>query len=211
MNIVIVGRGGHSKVVRDIIEKYDHYEVIGYLDDIYKDFEITDNIYTGPLSLVHKMVEYFNDLKFIIAIGNNKTRKQIVEYLNLPEEYYATFIHPTAVISRDVQIGHGTVIMANTVVNSSAVIGSHCILNTNSVIEHDNFIGDFVHISPKAALTGTVQVEEGVHIGAGASIIPNKRIGEWSVIGAGATVIHDIPAYSTAVGVPAKVQMKEGV
>ena len=80
------------------------------------------------------------------------------------------------------------------------------IINTNSIVEHDTKLSDFAHISPNATLTGGVNVDEGTHIGAGATIIPNIHIGKWAVIGAGATVISDIPSYSTAVGVPAKVK-----
>ncbi|WP_209122906.1 acetyltransferase [Alkalihalobacillus sp. BA299] len=211
MKIVIVGQGGHSKVIQDIIHKNDGYEVIGYLDDKYDDLEITKNIYTGPLSLAPKIIEYFNDAKFVIAIGNNKVRKAVIQQFNFSRHYYATLIHPTAVISPSVEIGYGTVVMANAVINAGTLIGNHVIINTNSVVEHDNRIGNFVHISPKAAITGTVEIEEGVHIGAGATVIPNKKVGQWSIIGAGATVIHDIPPRCTAVGTPAQIKMKEGV
>ena len=52
---------------------------------------------------------------------------------------------------------------------------------------------------------GKVIIKDGAHIGIGAIIMPGVTIGEGAVIGAGAVVTHDIPAYSVAVGVPAKV------
>ncbi|MFH1958619.1 MAG: acyltransferase [bacterium] len=56
----------------------------------------------------------------------------------------------------------------------------------------------------------TITVESGADIGAGAVILPGVRIGRNSIIGAGAVVNKDIPSYSVAAGVPAKVIKKRG-
>lgn len=52
---------------------------------------------------------------------------------------------------------------------------------------------------------GSVIIEENVWIGEGVAILPNVRIGRNSVIGANAVVTKDIPPFSVAVGIPAKV------
>lgn len=205
MNIVMIGQGGHSKVVEDIIFANNEHQIVGYLDDKYADVTINNQIYYGPISFAHEIINSSKEIKFVIGIGNNHVRKKIVNQLNFSEQSYATLIHPTAVISPRARIGHGTVIMANSVINVDASIGHHSIINTSSVVEHDNWIGNFVHISPNATLTGSIHIEDGVHVGAGATIIPNLTIGEWSVIGGGATVINHLPPNCTAVGVPAKV------
>ncbi|WP_242219249.1 acetyltransferase [Bacillus cereus group sp. BfR-BA-01380] len=205
MKIVMIGQGGHSKVIRDIILSNKEYEIVGYLDDRYEDITIVDNIYFGPISTVYEMINDFNQIKFVIAIGNNKVRKKIAEKLGLPDNCYATLIHKTAVISPNAKIGNGTVVMPNAVINADTQIGNHSIINTGSVVEHDNILGDFVHISPHVTLTGSIIIEEGVHIGAAATLIPSVKIREWSIIGAGTVVINDIPPNCTAVGIPAKI------
>lgn len=205
MKIAVIGHGGHSKVVRDLILSDGSNQIIGYFDDRYRNLEWRESLYFGPIASVKKMLSFFQNPKIIIAIGNNRTRKNIVQKLNLPAESYATLIHPSAVVSSDAQIGKGTVVMPHSVINADSVIGQHAIINTGAVVEHDNRIGDFVHVSPNAALTGSVKLGEGAHVGTGATVIPAVQIGEWSVIGAGATVIHELPRYCTAVGVPAKV------
>ena len=96
--------------------------------------------------------------RFIISIGNNKTRKEIAQSL---EVNYITLIHPRNNISKRAYIGEGTVAMAGVSVNSSTQIGKHVILNTNCSVDHDCVIEDFAHISPNAALAGNVQVERG--------------------------------------------------
>ncbi|MGM0874221.1 MAG: acetyltransferase [Bacillota bacterium] len=204
MNIVIIGQGGYSKVIKDIILLNDASQIVGYLDDKYEDYLIKDEMFYGPISVFKLLLNKYVDIKFVVAIGHNQTRKKIVEGLNLEDDFYTTLIHPTAIVSPSVSIGKGTVIMANTVINADAVIGDHVIINTGSVIEHDNKVNDFAHVSPNTTLTGSVQLGEGVHIGAGATLIPNVKIGNWSIIGAGATVINSIPDNTTAVGIPAK-------
>jgi len=207
MNIVLIGDGGHGKVVRDLILLHRNYNLVALLDDKYKGTFTKDNVIFGPISSVDQIIKLYSDVKFVITIGDNKVRRDIVHKLNFPKNYYATLIHPTATISPSVMIGHGSVFMANVVIDANSRIGDHVIINTSSVVEHDNNIEDFVHLSPNATLTGAVHIEKGVHIGAGATVIPNKKIGKWAVIGAGAAVINSIPENSTAVGVPAKVKI----
>ncbi|OIK09369.1 acetyltransferase [Bacillus sp. MUM 116] len=205
MKIAVIGRGGHSKVISEMIHSNEDYQIVAYLDDKYENVRLIDNIFCGPISSVNKLLKYDPNIKFIIAIGNNKTRKLIVEKLNLPNEYYVTIIHKSSIISHCSKIGNGTVIMPGSVINTDVEIGDHSIINTGAVIEHDCVIGNFSHVCPGVTLTGAVNVEVGTFIGAGATIIPNIRVGEWASIGAGATVIQDIPSNCTAVGIPAKV------
>lgn len=214
MKLAVVGAGGHSKVIMDLIRLNANNQIVAILDDRYTSLALKDGIYMGPIDSANQLLRIHPDLKFIIAIGNNMIRKEMVNRLSVKDECYATLIHPTAWISPSVTIGAGTVVMPLAVINADSYIGKHTVINTAAIIEHDNYISNYVHISPHATLTGSVRVEEGVHIGAGASVIPNLAIGEWSTIGAGATVIKSIPPSSTAVGVPAKViklQLIEGV
>lgn len=209
MNIVLIGRGGHSKVVEDIIRSKEEYNIVAYLDDRFSNFDSINGKYVGPLSAINKVSSFFYDISFVITIGNNLIRKRVSQLLGLSNQDYATLIHSTAVVSPSAKIGHGTVVMASAVINADAQIGDHVIINTGAVVEHDNVVGDYAHLSPGAVLTGNVSIGEGSHVGAGGVIIPNVKMREWSILGAGSTAIKDIPAYSTAVGVPAKVIKKE--
>jgi acetyltransferase EpsM len=208
LNIAIIGSGGHSKVIRDIISSRKDYCVRAIFDDKYKELTLHNDMLIGPVSSAQHVMDKYEGIKFIVAIGNNGIRQRIVSTLGLTDESYIPLVHDTAVISPSASIGPGTVIMANVVVHADTTIGRHTILNTASIVEHDNRIGDYVHIAPRATLTGDVTVEEGTMIGAGSTVIPGITIGEWSTIGAGATVIHSIPSHSTAVGVPAKLIRK---
>jgi acetyltransferase EpsM len=209
MKIAIIGQGGHSKVVRDVIKAMGNAEIVGCLDDKFNAEFFHEQVLYGPVDASQRIAEEFPEVKFFVAVGNNKVRMQIVKRLGFPEEFYTTLIHPTAQVSEYSKIGPGSVVMPCAVVNSDSLLGTHVIINTSAVVEHDSKIEDFVHISPTATLTGNVTVREGAHVGASATVIPGMEIGKWAMVGAGATVIHHIPANSTAVGVPAIVKMKE--
>lgn len=196
--VIIIGASGHGKVIADIIIKSGD-EVIGFLDD-----GVEKGTIVAGIEVLGKTDDYtnFEDCRFVIAIGNPNIRKRIAEKLSVS---WYTAVHPQAVISSlGVEIGEGSVIMANAVVNSSAKIGRHCIINTAAVVEHDNVLGDYVHISPTAVLAGGVRVGKMAHIGIGACVKNNLDITDECVIGAGAAVVKNITESGTYVGVPAK-------
>lgn len=201
--VVIIGAGGHAKVIADIIVKSGN-RVYGFLDD---NLEIGATIANneqfkiiGKIEKINKLKENTN-LEFVIAIGDNTVRKNIAENYNV--KYY-TAIHPSSIIALDVSIEEGTVVMANTVINTSAKIGRHCIVNTGAIIEHDNIIENYVHVSPNATLSGTVKVGTMTHIGSGAAIKNNINICNNCIIGVGAVVVKDIKEPGVYVGVPAR-------
>ncbi|GGI16656.1 MULTISPECIES: acetyltransferase [Gottfriedia] len=203
MRIIILGNGGHSKVIQDMISSLKNHEILAVLDEKYTDEKQENGIIYAPISYLQKFLD--DDVKVVIAVGDNKIRKQIVYTINLKNEKYVTVVHPSAIVSSSSKIGNGTVVMPNAIINADATIGEHCIINTGAIIEHDNNIGHYTHLSPNTTLTGNVLVEEGAHIGASATIIPGIKVGNWSIVGAGSTVIHHIPSYSTAVGSPARI------
>ena len=200
--VVIIGAGGHAKVIADIIEKLGD-EIIGFLDDkiekntiIIKDYKVI-----GDLNNRFTLAIANSDYEFITAIGDNKKREEISKSPNL--KFY-TAIHPSAQIGLDVKIEEGTAIMANVCINSSARIGKHCIINTGAIIEHDNIIENYVHISPNATLGGTVKVGKLTHIGIGATVKNNVTICKNCIVGAGAVVVKNIEKEGTYIGVPAR-------
>lgn len=205
--VVIVGAGGHAKVITDIIEKSGD-EVIGFLDDaikkgtrIIKNYEVIGDLNNRfLLSIIN------SDYEFIIAIGDNNKRKEISKTPNL--KFY-TAIHPSAQIGLEVEIKEGTVIMANACINSSAQIGKHCIINTGAVIEHDNIIENYVHISPNSALGGTVRIGENTHLGIGSVVKNNITICKNCIIGAGSVVVKDIIDEGIYIGIPARRMEKK--
>lgn len=195
--IYLYGAGGHAKVVIDIIESLE-IEIGGIIDDN----EALSETMGYKLYKSDTLNSIDKKHQFVISIGNNKTRKDIVEKLNF--KFTDALIHPSAIVSKHALIGSGSVIIHGSIVQAEAIIGNHCIINTGATVGHDCKLFDFVHIAPNATLCGNVEVGEGTWIGAGSVIIPDIKIGENCMIGAGAVVLKDVPDNTVYVGNPAR-------
>lgn len=197
--LLIIGAGGHGKVVADIAMKLNKYKEIAFLDDVKEtcmSFQII-----GKLSDVNK---YINDYDVFVAIGSNDIRRKILEDLKEENAVIPTIIHPSAIIGENVTIGEGTVVMPGTIINADAKIGNGCIINTAAVVEHDCIVDDYVHISVGTKLAGNVNVGKLSMIGIGATIINNVKLCENITVGAGAVVVRDILESGTYIGVPSR-------
>lgn len=194
--VVIIGAGGHGRVVADIVDACGD-EVIGFLDN---DLSISNVNLIGPSS---DAIKYCKDeIELFVAIGNCKVREKIMN--SLQDAKWYTAIHPSAVISPSAVIGEGTCVMPNAVINNSAVIGKGVIVNTCASVDHDDVIGDFVHVACGARLAGTVTVGNCTWIGIGSTISNNVSVCSNLMIGAGTVVVKDITEEGTYVGVPAR-------
>lgn len=199
-NIVIVGAGGHGKVIADIA-KLNGYRKIVFLDD---DIKLNKSEIYSVHGTTRDIPKYKDKFDFIIAIGNNQIRKNITLQLNEQNIEQAVLIHPSAIIDSTVHIEEGTVIMANAVINAECKIGKGVIINTGSTVDHDCVIEDFTHICPGVHIAGTVKIGRYDWIGIGANIINNISICNDVIIGAGSTVIQNINDRGTYVGSPVK-------
>ena len=191
--LIIIGASGHGKVIADIAVK-NGYEDIVFLDDDESVESCAGFPVVGETSMAVEM-----DGDKVVAIGNAEIRKRISEQI-----ITVALIHPDAVISRRVEIGEGTVVMAGVVINSDARIGKGCIVNTGASVDHDCVIEDYCHISVGAHVAGTCYIGERTWIGAGASVSNNVKVCSRCMVGVGAVVIRDIEKAGTYVGVPAK-------
>lgn len=196
-NIIIIGAGGHGKVIADLVLKTGNV-LIGFLDDNPSLKTVMRYPVLGSVSDINK---YKNNTEFTIGIGNNQIRQHIAEKY---EVQWCTLIHPTASIGVDVFMGKGTVVMAGAVINAAAIIGQHCIINSGAIVEHDCRLDNYIHISPNAALGGNVFVGQLTQIGLGATVRNNIVVCAECLIGAGAVVVHDIVEKGIYVGVPIK-------
>lgn len=199
-NLVIVGAGGHGRVVADIALKLGVYERILFLDD----GEVKESMGLPVVGKTSDVEKYIQTADIFVAIGNGKLRGKFIERLLAMGASVPTLIHPSAIIGTCVDIGAGAAVMAGAVINPCAKIGKGCIVNTCSSIDHDCMIGDYCHIAIGVHLAGGVSAGTGTWIGAGATVSNNVSICADCMIGAGAVVVKDITESGTYIGVPAK-------
>jgi acetyltransferase-like isoleucine patch superfamily enzyme len=178
-NIVVIGAGGHAKVVIATVRALGGSVVRVYDDDESRWGQTLLGVpVAGPI-----LSQRIGNSPAVLAIGDNR--------------------HPKAVVDSSVIIGLGTVVFAGAVIQPDTEIGAHCIVNTSASIDHDCSVGDYVHVGPGVTVCGGVRVEEGALLGVGAKVAPLVRVGQWSTVGAGAVCVQEVPSRSTVVGVPA--------
>lgn len=201
--IILIGNGGHSKVIKDIIVAQNEYKLVGYLDNKFNGYTEEKGLF---YDIIDNFEQYIHKYYFCIAIGNNAVREKIAKQFDLNDSSYPSLIHPSAILGTGVRIGCGTVVMPNATINADSEVGKHGIINTGAIVEHDNRISDFVHISPNAVLAGGVSVGKSTHIAIGAVVLPSINVGSKSIVGAGATVVKDVENEVIVIGTPAKIK-----
>jgi sugar O-acyltransferase (sialic acid O-acetyltransferase NeuD family) len=202
--VLILGAGGHAKVIADILMSQD-IEVLGFLDD---DPKLWGEMRLGlpVLGAIGQYPEY-EPSGLVIGIGDNLVRRSVAERLSTEaQKLWCNAVHPQATVARSVRLGQGIVVGAGAVINPDTVLGDHAIINTGATVDHDCTIGDFVHVAPGAHVAGGVLVGEGALLGIGSSLIPNISVGAWTTIGAGSVVTTDLSAELIAFGVPARTK-----
>ena len=210
-SIIILGGGGHAKVVTDAVVE-SGYEVAGFLDQNPEVERLLGHSRLGganPSSLEGFMPDEVQLVNGFGFIGNSTLRKdQYIFWKQLGFTFLAVK-HPGAVIAKSVLLEEGAQVMAGAVLQPGVSVGENAIINTRAVIDHDCKIGKHTHVATGAMLSGDVQVGEGAHIGTGAAIIQGIHIGNYSTVGAGSVVIRDVPDYTQVMGVPAHHQSRK--
>ncbi|MGM2817800.1 acetyltransferase [Bacillus cereus group sp. Bce001] len=199
--LLIIGAGGHGKVIADIALRMNKWEYVAFLDD---SKQVKNLMGIEIIGKSTDVLRFINDYDIFVGVGNNAIRENIQEQLESQGASIPVLIHPDAVIGAQVSMGSGTVVMAGTVINCCTQIGKGCIINTASTVDHDNIIEDYVHISPGTHLAGTIKVGKGTWLGIGTVVINNINITGNCKIGAGTVVTKDISESGTYVGVPAR-------
>lgn len=205
--MVLVGGGGHCKVVISILKNLNEFEMVGISDIPEK---IGNDILGVPIRFTDDEMEklFNNGVRYafitIGSVGDPKKRVELFYKMKKIGFKFPVIVSKYALVSEDVKIDEGTIIMPGAIINPGVKIGRNSIINTGTIIEHDVSIGDHVHVAPGAVLSGGVKVGCCSHIGTGASVIQEIEIGENVIVGAGAVVVKNIPNSVIAKGVPAK-------
>lgn len=203
---IILGAGGHGRVVLDILANAGDVRVIGFVDsDVGLAGRRIDGVpILGQPGELPRIRRETGVCLAIVAVGDNGVRRAIADFVGNAGFTLINAIHPSANIARNASLGRNVVVAAGALVCAHCQIGDGVILNTGCIVDHEAMIGTATHVCPGARLAGRVTVESGAFVGIGATVIQSIRVGYEAIIGAGAVVINDVPPMSTVVGVPAR-------
>ncbi len=199
--VLIVGGGGHAKVVIDALR------ALGYSDA--QLFIVDDDPARQGRTLLSIVVRAPSaELRlaggwFHVAIGDCAARARTAQSFRAAGLRALSVVHPAARIAGSARLAGGSFVAAGAIVGPDAALEDDCIVNHNAVVDHDCRIGLSCHVAPGATLGGGVSLGARVLVGAGASVLPGLSLGDDCVLGAGGVLLDDLPQRCTAVGVPA--------
>ena len=190
-SIVIVGCGGHSKSIIDLINITGQFNIIGLVGD---KNDVGKNVLGFPvIGTDDDLINIRKNVRnAVVAIGQIKTpylRMKIFNLLKLYEYDLPKIISKHAFVSKDASVGEGTTIGHQAIVNAGAHVGKYCIVNTKCLIEHDSFIGNFCHLSTGVLINGNVNIEDNSFIGSGTIIREGIKLPKNTIIGAGKCIM----------------------
>jgi sugar O-acyltransferase (sialic acid O-acetyltransferase NeuD family) len=209
---LVIGAGGHGRVVADLIRVLGH-SVVGFVDDDpAKNDSVVDSTGSRVIMTLQSLMQHLDGNSTLpaaadnvaLAIGGNGRRLEL--FTQLRPHCAPALIHSGAIVSPTARVGDGSVVFARAAINPEAQVGCAAIINTGAIVEHDCYLEDGVHISPGAVLCGTVAVGARSWIGAASVVIQCRSVGRDCIVGAGAVVVHDLPDGVVAYGNPARVQ-----
>jgi sugar O-acyltransferase (sialic acid O-acetyltransferase NeuD family) len=171
-SVVVVGGGGHARVLLGVLARLKQFKVLGYVDP-------RDH---GPLLGFKRLGDDSALTKHakargtaaVIGLGKMKAGMERLELANhLREQGFKlpVIISPAAVVANDAKIGEGTVVLDGAVIQPGCVVGRAGIVNSNTFLGHDCTLGDDVHVAPAATLSGAVSVGDGAYVGVNATVV----------------------------------------
>ena len=200
---IVLGAGGHAKVVLEAIRAAGQLDIVGLLDAELAGTAVLGATVLGGDDLLPGL-RASGVACAVVALGSNAVRERVGARLRELGFTLPPVLHPAAQVSPSARIEEGAVIMARACIGPLAWVEALAIINTNAVVEHDNAIGRAAHIAPGTALAGTVTVGARALVGVGSAVRPGIRIGADCVIGAGSAVVADVPAGAVVAGSPAR-------
>lgn len=211
--VILIGGSYHAEVVADTVEQQGRYEIAGITDttrelgDRFLDYEVI-----GHQDDIASAVERHDVSAGIICIGDNYIRETVSLRIReqVPDFRFATAIHPSTPIARDVEIGEGSVVMAGCAINIGARVGRFCIINTNSSLEHRAVMGDFSSLAPGVTTGGLFRLGRYSALALGVTVLDRVTIGENVVVGSGSLVMKDTQDHVLMYGSPARVIRPRG-
>lgn len=198
--LTIYGAGDHGLVVAEAGEAAG-FAIAGFIDDT-----ATPGQVVGWWYVLEPQTAELAGSSLIVGIGDNATRRDLLDELARDNQQLTSVIHPSAWVSLSASVDTGVFVGPQAVVHSEAALARGVIVNSAATVEHHNRIEAAAHIAPGAVLGGRCHVSEGALIGIGARVLPGRTIGAGATVAAGAVVTENVADGETVTGVPAKPQ-----
>jgi sugar O-acyltransferase (sialic acid O-acetyltransferase NeuD family) len=205
--LLVIGAGGHGRVVADAATTMGSWKTICFVDDRAEGASVPGFEIVGTTADLAHLAK--SCAGAVVGLGDAQSRLRLLERCAELGFELPMVVHRSAAVSARASIGAGSVVFAQAAVNPGAILARGCIVNTGATVDHDCQLEEGVHACPGVHLAGNVRVGARTWIGIGACVKQGVRIGSDVVIGAGAAVVSDVESGLTVIGVPARARQEK--
>lgn len=192
--IIVVGAGGHARVVAELCRSAE-YAVTGLMD-----YDEEDRYAWRESDLAMGLGVRAGSLTQSLRGRVELARRMQGDLRRWPwlKHRSATTLDGIATL------GYGSQVLAGSTIGVGTRLHPFCVVNTGAVVDHDCELDFGCFVGPGATLCGGVRLGEYSFIGAGATVLPGVKVGDGATVAAGAVVVKDVGAGWRVKGVPAR-------
>jgi UDP-3-O-[3-hydroxymyristoyl] glucosamine N-acyltransferase len=145
------------------------------------------------------------DCDYIVGVTRDlDLRKKIIAHMDSIGCHKFTFVHCSAKIERNAEVGAGSFVGPFSLVASGAVLEQDCLLAPYSMISHRARVGQGTIIHPGVIVAGTAQIGRNCRLNVRSTVLDHVTVGDDIEIGAGAVVTKNLAEPAKYVGTPAR-------
>lgn len=206
--VIIFGTGDFAEVVFSYLENDDNYQVVAFT--INEEYKKDDMKFDLPIVSFEQIENEFSPSKYkmFIAIAysdHNRNRARIYQEAKKKKYVLISYIHPKAIVSKDITIGDNCFVFEANVIQPFVKIGNNVIIWSGNHIGHHSTIGDHCFIASHVVVSGLVEIDDYCFIGVNATIREAIKIPRNCIIGANALIIKNPVENGVYGGFPAKL------
>lgn len=122
----------------------------------------------------------------------NNIRKQVHLWLKEHNIEVLSYVHPSAVIAKNADLGEGNIILEKVSISPFSHIGSCNFIGAGTIINHHSAVGNYNWLASNVVLAGKAHISNQCFLGVGSIIKNDSIIGNEVLVGAGAYVYKNL-------------------